>query len=681
MKQPDLFNRTRSDVPRPDGWRPDAPPELNGEPRIILNAETTGLKWWAGDRPTGWSYYLPESGRFGYLPVRHQVGENLPLERVHDWMRQELPGKVIDNINTKFDGHHSREDGVDWVDDLRCELRDVQHMAALLDDNRFRFNLDQLSADLLNWDVEKDPIGKIPKGIRDESEFCKLPAWEVAPYAVRNVIQVHRLNEVLEPRILEESLTRVHRLESDLIPVVMDIERNGCYLDVELMNKWLRTIQSDLEEELYTIFRATGIRVNSPRSPKDAAKVFAYAGIHDYPRTETGLITLTDNYLKTVKSPTVAALRKAIQLQSIQSKLTKYSAAMRAGDGWIRHNLHQLRVGHDQDDKQGTKSGRFSAAGDKSLKPDGLGSGGYNPQQIVAVEKQTERGWNSEYVIRRLWLPGSPAARKENPSLRWMAADAMQIEYRLFAHYAKMHDTFWARPKQKMIGGKMVWISGPLADFHALVSELLLPVNPALNRKLVKNINFAMIYGAGLLKFAFMIGMISEQEYLRLREELYRAGRDWSRRKSILEGSEGVQEAGAVREAYLGMFPQVQPLLKLASETAEERGWVSTIYGRRARLVDGFHASLNRIIQGGAADINKLVLLAAYRERKRLGLTLRVTVHDEVGADIADPRLLPVVRRLLNTQQVDVRVKILWDTGIGRNWAEAKDYEPEENAA
>ncbi len=679
--QADLFNRTRSDVQKPDGWAPDPIPELRGESRIILNAETTGLKWWAGDRPAGWSYYLPESGRFGYLPVRHTDCENHPVERVREFFRRELPGKVIDNFNTKFDAHHSREDGVCWVEDLGCNLRDVQHMAALLDDHRFRFNLDQLSLDLLDWDVIADSIGKIPAGIHTEGEFYKLPAWEVAPYAIRNVVQVHRLNELFEPQITEQNLTRVWQLESDIIPVVMEIEKNGCYLDVDLMNKWLKDIQTDLETEIYSIIRQTGVRINSPRSPKDAARVFTAAGISDYPRTETGLITLTDGYLKTIPHPAVQSLRKAIQLQSIQSKLNKYSLAMRAGDGWIRHNLHQLRLGHSEDDKQGAKSGRFSAAGDKSIAPDGMGSGGYNPQQLVAVEKQTERGWNSDYVVRRLFLPDSPQARAENPALRWMAADAMQIEYRLFAHYAYMHRTFNARPTQKMIGGKLVWVTGPLADFHALVSELLLPMNPALNRKLVKNINFALIYGAGLLKFAFMIGCIDEAEYNRLLMMLNEAGRDWRRRNQILEGSDGVQAGKATRDLYMHTFPQVERLLKLASKTAEERGWVETIYGRRARLLDGFHASLNRIVQGGAADINKLVLLATYKERKRLGLKLLVTVHDEVGAAMAEPRMLPLVKRLLNTQQLDLRVRILWDASIGRNWAEAKDYEPEEEAA
>jgi hypothetical protein len=98
---------------------PAAPPCLNGEKRIILNAETTGLEVVGGDLPIGWSYILPESGRRGYLPMRHKRGANLPVEQVHDWLRR-LRGMHVDNINTKFDLHMSRADDVDLVDQGRA---------------------------------------------------------------------------------------------------------------------------------------------------------------------------------------------------------------------------------------------------------------------------------------------------------------------------------------------------------------------------------------------------------------------------------------------------------------------------------------------------------------------------------------------------------------------------------
>lgn len=616
-----------------------------GEKRIYLDAETTGLQWWNGDRPVGWSYTLPESGRKGYLPFGHQGGGNLDEAAVKEWMRRELRGVHIDNINTKFDLHVAREWGVDLTEQDNT-FGDVAHRAALLDDHRMRFNLEQLAQDLLGYD-----LGKVDLGLRDKGSLANLPAWEVEAYAVQDTGLIGELIDHTDPLIAEEDLGKVLHLEEEVLPAVVEMEKNGCQIDVELLHKWKGEVDQKIPDLLYSIWKKTGVRLNSFDSSKDIARLFDRLDIPVTSYTEAGNPSFTDGVLKDIDHPVIKDLRLGGQLADLKSKyLDKYAAAVRS-DGWLRFNLHQLRIGKSEEDKKGTVSGRFSGAGDKF--------GGFNPQQVVAVEKQLERGWCPDYVIRRLFLSN-------------FAADMMQVEYRLFAHYAHMHGAFHAEPKQKMIGGKMVWIAGPLADFHALVAELLLPINPNLNRKLVKNINFAMIYGAGLLKFAFMLGLISEQEFNRLSQLLAAAGRDWKKRASILDSSEGVGSAKEIRETYLGMFPAVQPLLKQASELAENRGYVRTLEGRRARLHGRFHSALNRVIQGGAADINKRVVAEVYKQRKRLGLMMRVTVHDELVGNLADPGMLPEVEKVLNHQYYDLRAPILWDAKMGNNWAECK---------
>lgn len=637
-------------VKGPDGWVPEPLPELRGETRVVLNAETTGLAWYGEDRPIGWSWWLPESGRHGYFPLRHQVGVNESVDQFREWQRRELPGKRVENINTKFDLHMSKADGVD-LRDLGCTFGDVAHQAALLDDNRLRFNLDQLSYDILGWNVEVDGLGKIPAAITSETEFQYLHPGLVAPYAVRNVDQVRQLADKFRPQLVEEDLLDVLDLEESIIPVVVEMEENGTLLDLDLLHDWQRKATTDFEEGLEHIRRESGIALTSPDSSKELERLFQARGIPITARTANGAPSFTDAVLKVIDDPVIQRVRGIGHLADLKSKyLDKYAAAVRA-DGWLRFNLHQLRSVGDGDDRKGTVSGRFSAAGDRH--------GGYNPQQVVAVEKQLERGWCPDYVIRKLF--------KMN-----FAADMMQVEYRLFAHYAKLHAAFHARPLMKKIGGKDVWVQGPLADFHALVSELLLPLNPALNRKLVKNINFAKIYGAGLLKFAFMIGMITEEQYV----ELLELAPQFGKRRWLLSDenpyADGLRKADGVNEAYNRMFPAVQVLLNLASETASERGYVKTLMGRRARLAGRFHSALNRIIQGGAADINKRVLVQLYKMRKELGLILRLTVHDEVCGNLIDPKYLFAVRRVLNHQYFDLRVPILWDAKMGPNWAACK---------
>lgn len=658
------------------------PPELHGEKHLILDTETTGLQWWNGDKVVGYAYLLPDSGRKGYLPVRHKVGPNLEPGVATRWLHEvRRAGLFIENANTRFDIHITREsEGVD-LRDGDCRFGDVAHHAALLDDHRRRFNLEDLGHDFCGR-------GKVE--LEDKGAMADKPAWLVEPYAVGDCELVRDVALATRPRLAAEDLLRVLKLEEDIIPVVVEMEKNGTYLDMELLERWQIEATKALEQQLWTIWRATGIMPTTPNAPTSLKKIFEKLGLPlayantiftdvpdptdheddgdesaklERPVLSQGRPSFTDAVLKQYAHlPAIAALRYARHLSDLKSKyLDKYAAAVRS-DGWLRFNLHQLRYGHD-DDGGGTVSGRFSGAGDKW--------GGYNPQQVVAVEKQLERGWCPEFVVRKLFKSGSSDARRDNPQLRLVAADMMQVEYRLFAHYANLGAAYHAVPLQKMIGGKLVWVQGPLADFHALVSEILVKLNPALNRKLVKNINFAKIYGAGLCKFALMIGAITEQEYKATLDRY--DGRP--KRDDLLFDSPFAakfREAAGVDDTYNAEFPEVKPLLREAARRAEDRGFVFTLMGRRARLSGRFHSALNRIVQGGAADVNKRVIVEVYKERKRLELDMILTVHDELVAGAHNPEKVKHLEEVLNFQYFDLRVPILWDVKTGGDWAACK---------
>ena len=86
-----------------------------------------------------------------------------------------------------------------------------------------------------------------------------------------------------------------------------------------------------------------------------------------------------------------------------------------------------------------------------------------------------------------------------------------------------------------------------------------------------------------------------------------------------------------------------------------------------------YYSALNRAVSGGAADINKKKTLAVYRERKRIGFTMRMTIHDEMTGDLEkDPRSKQMLQEVLDRQDVPLKVPILWDVATGKNWAECK---------
>jgi DNA polymerase I-like protein with 3'-5' exonuclease and polymerase domains len=116
-------------------------------------------------------------------------------------------------------------------------------------------------------------------------------------------------------------------------------------------------------------------------------------------------------------------------------------------------------------------------------------------------------------------------------------------------------------------------------------------------------------------------------------------------------------------------------MLDLAKRTASERGYVKTLMGRRARFGGRnhrVHSALNRVVQGTAADINKLMLVDVYNHRDELGLKLRFTVHDELDADVHPDADVPAIEKFFDIQRLELKVPILWDVGIGESWGTAK---------
>lgn len=658
--------------PRPDNFQPDPIPELRGETEIILDGETfgrrngEGLRWWDGARPAGWAWMLPQSGRKGYLSFGHEGGYNTTDEpTAKRWMEREIRGMHIENANTRFDMHISRSWGVDLAEQGNT-FGDVQHRAALLDDHRLRLNIDLLAHDFLG--PERGKL-LLPPGAKERMNDC--PSWMVAPYAVEDVQLVHDLNRAMQPDLEAQELLEVLKLEQQIIPVVVEMEHNGVFLDVEKLFAWRDAAQREYDELLERIYKVSGVRVSSPDSNKDLAAMFRARGIpitnftDPTERHPEGQPSFTADVMKraAVDDPCVADAYYAAQLGDLLSKyLRKFCNDVRQSDGWMRFNLHQLRIGKDHQDKFGTVSGRFSSAGDKE--------GGFNVQQVVSPKKQKDKDWCQKYVIRNLFKPAA--------GTQWLAVDASQIEYRIFAHFANDPDIMAAYnedvPEEIAIKEKR----GRWTDYHDKVQVMLQRAKPDIPRKHTKITNFCKLFGASIIKFAYTLETISDKQFKDLEAKYdvnkWRKKEDRFRRMSEIRKEPCLQSAIEVFDLYDQQFPAAAEMLKLAKETAGERGYVRTIMGRRARFPkkQRVHSALNRVVQGTAADINKRVLVEIYRLRKELTLTLRMTVHDEVDADLGDESKLPRIEEVFNHQYIPLRVPILWDAEVGPSWGEAK---------
>ena len=103
------------------------------------------------------------------------------------------------------------------------------------------------------------------------------------------------------------------------------------------------------------------------------------------------------------------------------------------------------------------------------------------------------------------------------------------------------------------------------------------------------------------------------------------------------------EEAKEFIDAYLQRFPRVAAFMAETVERAKQQAYVKTLWGRRRQIPElqarnyqmrmlGERLAVNTVIQGTAADIIKLAMVARARRTRRPGLQTRLllTIHDEL---------------------------------------------------
>lgn len=647
---------------------PPDPARLVGT-EIELDFETTGLRWWAGDVPGG-AGVMTADGRGFYMAWGHRHGgNNISPENAKRWL-QDLRNVTLTNLNTRFEVHNAREWAhADWEAN-GVHVSDVGHYAALLDDHRQRNSLESLVDEFL---VDEKKVHDVNGVHIDPTRMMDYHPSIIAVRAIGDVRQVQKLKKLLWPKLDAEDLQRVRQLEDELIYVVCEMEKNAALFDVEKCAGWAKDCEQDYLRAVYEIKREVGISDFNADSRNDWERLFKHEGIDIVERTEKGAPSFKGKYLKTLDNKNVQLGLRAGQLKFLKSNYLDKALAVVSADGKMRYALHQLRAQKDEhaDRREaGTISGRFAST--EIVKGEG-----WNQQQVMKVIKQF-LAYGPDYMVRELYLPGA--------GMKFFSSDAMQIEYRLFAHFSG---------SKRLIDA---YKNNPLMSFHRFMHEIIKGFKPNFSYRQQKDLNFAKVYGAGLKKLALMLEMISESQYKQLLLEGANNNHPW------------LEEAKKVEAIYNREIPEVSPLLKLASHLAmphcqeapldapwkgckkwddlhkrfPHRGYVKTVLGRRTRFPDlkRIHKAFNGVDQGTAADIMKRKLIELHRERKHTGFLMRFTVHDEVDGDVPDQESYDRVMAILNAQSFpEITVPILWEGSMGANWRECADEDPGRKAA
>lgn len=240
--------------------------------------------------------------------------------------------------------------------------------------------------------------------------------------------------------------------------------------------------------------------------------------------------------------------------------------------------------------------------------------------------------------IRKVFVP--------EEGYSFVDADYSQIELRILAH---------------MSGDEMlIGAYREAQDIHAITASQVfhIPLSEvtALQRRNAKAVNFGIVYGISAFG---------------LSEDL----------------SISRKEAVDYIDKYFETYPGVKAFLDRQVEEGKEKGFVVTMFGRRRPIPElksanfmqrsfGERVAMNSPIQGTAADIMKLAMIAVDRELRRRNLKSRIVlqVHDELLVETWKPEL-PEVTEILETKMrgaADLSVALEVEAHSGISWYDAK---------
>ena len=378
-----------------------------------------------------------------YYPVSHREG-NVDRDKVVRWLTEHFKRDDVRFIaaNACYDlGWARRITGLYPAGGIE----DVQFMAALLDENRLSYSLDNIAQVYLgtgkNADVIKDIADKLSiKYAQVMGNLKHLAGPVIAPYAATDARVTYDLHRILLPQIDAEGLRVVHDLESDLIPMSVDMKRRGIRVDVDEAERRAVEIRETRIPELKRLIKAATLVDVEPWESETLARALASCGI-TCDRTRTGQPKVDQYALATwAKTEPVAAHILALR------KMSKIENTFLTGHilghqhlGRIHADFNQLRSEREDGSGFGTVSGRFS-----STAP--------NLQQIPTRDKE----WGP--LMRSLFLA------EEGQQIA--SLDYSSQEPRLTVHVAA---------KARLPGAAEAvekFRQDPRTDYHGMVAEI-----------------------------------------------------------------------------------------------------------------------------------------------------------------------------------------------------------------
>lgn len=576
-------------------------------PHFALDTETTALNYMQAQL-VGISL-AHQAGEAYYLPLRHQLTQNLPYQESLAALKPLLENPAVGKIgqHIKYDRHILAKEGIE----LAGNIDDTMLMSYCHNSTATRHNMDDLAHYYLNYQTTsfETLAGKGAKQLT----FDQIDIERAAHYACEDADITLRLYEHFSRQLAQnDSLAALYQtIEAPLSAVLYRMEARGVKIDSKRLVQQSVEIEiqlKDLESRAYDL-AGSEFNLGSPKQLQEI--LFERLGLPVVEKTPKGQPSTNESTLEILAQEHHAALPKIIlehrSLAKLKSTYTdKLPELIQAHTGRIHTSYHQAV----------TSTGRLSSS-DPNL------------QNIPVRSAEGRR-------IRQAFIAES--------GYYLLAADYSQIELRIMAHLSGDEGLIQAFKEGK--------------DIHAATAAEIFGGDPEHidreHRRNAKAINFGLIYGMSAFGLARQLG-ISRQEaagYIDTYFARYPKVRDYMDNARSAARQQGYAETLLGRRLYI---PDINSKNQQRRNAAERLAINAPMQGSAADIIKLSMLAIDREL-GDNPDCR-----------------LIMQVHDELVFEVrqeAAPQYSDIIRRHMENAHA-LSVPLIVDIGIGSNWDEA----------
>jgi DNA polymerase-1 len=212
---------------------------------------------------------------------------------------------------------------------------------------------------------------------------------------------------------------------------------------------------------------------------------------------------------------------------------------------------------------------------------------------LQQIPRQSDKAWNGR--IRTAFLP--------NEGFKLVGFDYSQLELRLAAAYGQEQWLIEEFGKEE-------------ADPFTALAERI-----STDRFTAKTFTYGVMYGAGLEKTAKILGKHVDD----------------------IEGD---------YRTFLSSIPGIMAAKRLSENKARQRGYIRYWTGRRRHLIpDDSYKAWNALLQGGAAEVVKRVLVQVGQEVCDIDCRLLLQIHDELVFEIKEDVVTDYSKKIVEVME------------------------------